>query len=214
MGVTSLDWVTHGRLHTLPYDLGRPADFPRLYHYPGVIFLRDRSPREAPTPAPVLLHAYDATEDENLDEPIPFVQTSRAIDAHFLDRFVGKPPTELTKVLSDKHTGRRYQQASIAGHGSIKGKLPLGVRIGEKEGETSSLAWERWITQDLHVRHAGVWTCFLGRVEETRGEPLGWPAALRLTGTETLVGAVHNISDFWTPLLQLLYRQAQFLGKR
>jgi hypothetical protein len=217
-GIGDLYWLTHGRLHALPYDRGwgETMGIRRRFHYPGTLFVGDDSdraavvvesapgrPPEQPTSPPVasssLVQAYHAPrrDDPWRNRPIPFVLTDAAIAAHFLPQPQADLPT-----LIEQGCAVPLPEGCFAGHGSSAGQLQIGAGRG--------FAWQDWFHLPLRIRRAYVPACLLGRMDETRSDPIGWVAALLLKDTETVIAALTPVSDFFTPLLSLLYFQTRY----
>lgn len=192
--------VSYGRLHTLPYHLGYPAAFAgRLYHYPGLLFLRAAQERAAAPepPQPALLQTDAAlTGGQDRGDPIPLVLTDQAI----ADCFLPKPITNLQDVLTAPERDWHFTDSAFAGHGDQLGHLQAG----------RNLSWQEWVCLPIQIQQAFIMACLLGRTEDRHGDPSGWVCALLLRGGATVIAALAPISDFYSPLFSLLYCQARF----
>lgn len=198
-GIDTLYWVTHGRLHTLPYDLDRPGAAParRLYHYPGTLFLRPAAPRAGHAQVwPTLIHAHHSPKQN----PIPFVLTEQAIAEYFM----GQKSKDALKAISESNASCRIQKGFVSLHGDQHGYMHVG---------DTPLAWQEWITRNHRIDDIYLSACLLGRTDEQHGEPLGWVAALLLQDSDTVIAALAPIPDFYAPLLTLLFMQARHHAK-
>ncbi len=202
--IDHLYWVTHGSLHTLPYDLNQPDDFPNhLYHYPGTLFLNTLFAASPSSPTdPCLIHAYHAPRDHHHDNhPIPFVLTDEAI----AKRFLSEPHIDLLTVSASNHQQLHMHEGLLSGHGDSRGNFQAGT------GQIVS--WQNWIAHNCNLRHAYISTCLLGRTHERHGDPMGWVSALLLQRSETVIAALAPISDFYAPLLNLLFYQSRYYAR-
>jgi len=198
-GIDTLYWVTHGRLHTLPYDLDQSDDAPsrRLYHYPGTLFLRPAAPRaDHAREWPTLIHAHHSPQRN----PIPFVLTEQAIAEHFM----GQKSQAALEAISDSKASCRIRKGFVSTHGDQRGYM----HVGDKP-----LAWQEWIARNHRIDDIYLSACLLGRTDEQHGEPLSWVSALLLQDSDTVIAALAPIPDFYAPLLTLLFMQARHHAK-
>ncbi len=225
--------ITHGALHTLPYDLGFPGNEACLRHFPGLIFYYRHyglGGSEALPAVPSTWHVgyagYDAVDHprrkdlENPIKPIPMVSAELA-----LARRLWRQSRKLAAVdLTD--SGAPLRLASLAGHGVTDSKLQTlyGLPEGPTEpdlpsallfdhdaqtatdrllGFNDALSWEPAPTVVL------LSACVVGRVnEDPDGDPLGVVSGFLMQGARYVVGALQPVDDYYMPLLVCLFQQA------
>ena len=197
-----LHLVSHGALHVLPLALG--SDRPVLL-YPGLIFFWQCRQGAWARASGLALHVHSPKKDpqDPRFEPIPFVHA----EAELVSRVWGRPD----ELLDDGAAGPSAVQAvHLACHGWVDGNASA-PGSGDAFLVTASgpLDMQRVLRLQRRTPVVFLSACLVGRQrEDVDGDPLGLVSAFFVKGARGVVAALAPISDFWAPVLAVLFHDA------
>jgi tetratricopeptide (TPR) repeat protein len=216
--INHLHIVTHGDLHIIPYELSAPKGI-TINSYPGLVFYHQLRHMKKPnlqthkmTPsieAPIGIHVYDAkdhefkdAEDQPYKKPIPFVE----VEKNIVQAIWGK---EATCTSIDKQGKPVVHFLHLAGHG-LHQKKDDPTDISLLIGKNNSLSLQDILgNKKLRARVVFLSACVVGRTsEDIDGDPLGLVSAFFMRGAEYVIAPLIPVSDFYMPLLAVLFHQA------
>lgn len=188
--------ITQAATHNLPWLGACPAST-HLTQYPSLNFyLADRnstSPNSLPQKAEPLIIITSLPEDPA--QTLYFAPLELAI----LRRIWGDAVIHLNgKSLSPEQTPSQAAAIWLIGHGELRpdSSAPQGIDSG--------IAWADNFPSGTGLFFAS--TCYLGRVRDVLGEPVGLPSLVAMRPeTPCAAGAIAPLDDFSAALLALLF---------
>ena len=204
-GVKKAVVVTHGRLHLLPLEAGRPDDL-ELIFYPGLIYFNQRRPTKWPAGRLRLgLCSYPGDEDQT-QIPLTGAECRMIADLH---RQVRDTPD--IEYPLDFDVPRSIELLFLSCHGrsdfTHPGRNSLAI------GRGKSLDARRIHAGGVHAYYVFASACLGGvTIEDDDGDPLGLFAGFWLRGARVMIAALVPVPDEWMPLLSLLTIQAMLRG--
>jgi CHAT domain-containing protein len=159
--------------------------------------------------APIGIHVYDAkdhefkdAEDQPYKKPIPFVE----VEKNIVQAIWGK---EATCTSIDKQGKPVVHFLHLAGHG-LHQKKDDPTDISLLIGKNNSLSLQDILgNKKLRARVVFLSACVVGRTsEDIDGDPLGLVSAFFMRGAEYVIAPLIPVSDFYMPLLAVLFHQA------
>lgn len=200
-GLRRLNVVTHGDLHAIPVSLGCPVE---CTTWPGLVFyhLHKTQPPPSNEEKNIGILGYSATAPGHTSHaPIPFVDAESA----------------MVQALWQKANPLDFQQSApvtcihLAGHGTAARE-----HLDEAQlliGPNRSLTFHDVLGSPLRPQVVFLSACLVGQTrEDLDGDPLGMVSAFMLRGARYVIAPLVPVSDFYMPLLAVLFHQSWLAG--
>jgi tetratricopeptide (TPR) repeat protein len=208
-GLSRLHLITHGDLHAVPVSVGYPVE--EFFAWPGLIFYhlhKEAQPSSASPAAErvgILTYSADDLADETLKEryaPIPLVQAEGAMIQALWRQADNPLDFGQTTPVTCIH---------LAGHGSIQEHHLEEAHL--LIGPDRVLTFHDVLGSPLRPQVVFISACLVGQTkEDSDGDPLGMVTAFMLRGARYVVAPVVPVSDFYMPLLAVLFHQGLVAG--
>ena len=199
--------VTHGSLHLLPLEAGKPEDL-ELTRYPGLIYFNQRR-RQTKWPENRLLLGLCSYpgDDDQTQIPLTGAECRMIADLH---RQVRDAPNIEYPLNFDAPRSIDFVFLSCHGRSDLANPASTSLAIGPGQ----SLDAHRIHAGGVHAYYVFASACLGGvTIEDDDGDPMGLYSGFWLHGTRVMVAALVPVPDEWMPLLSLLTIQAVLRGR-